>query len=252
MKMRLLSAHRSIQVLAERRFLPAIATVLLAFLAVLPWRAAGAFFDDFESYAVGSNLIGQGGWAGWAGNASAGAQVSTNFAFSPTRSVNITGASDLVHTFSGATNGQWVFSVRQYIPSTSTGTTYVVLMNTYRPPYGATDLNWSVQIQNNMVTGRIISDLGGSATLPMIKDQWVEDMPSKESSAQRYRRLKVGNPESFKRDHFRPDPVPFDRPLTYGVNTSYRPHGFSGRIGTIRYKRTKAVPKIESDISRPS
>src|ERR1039457_1257666 len=133
-----------------------------------------AFFDDFESYAVGSNLHGQGGWAGWAGNASAGALVSTNFAFSPTRSVNITGASDLVHTFSGATNDQWVFSVMQYVPSTSTGTTYVVLMNTYRAPYGAADLNWSVQIQCNMATAQVISDFGGSATLPMIKDQWVE------------------------------------------------------------------------------
>src|ERR1035437_1811864 len=135
---------------------------------------AAAVFDDFESYAVGSNLHGQGGWAGWAGDAKAGALVSTNFSFSPTRSVNITGASDLVHTFSGATNGQWVFSVMQYIPSTSTGTNFVILLNTYRSPYGAADLNWSVQIQNNMATGQIISDLGGGATRPMVKDQWAE------------------------------------------------------------------------------
>jgi hypothetical protein len=39
-------------------------------------------------------------------------------------------------------------------------------------------------------------------------------MPSGESSAERYQRLKVGNLEPSKRDHFRPDPVPFDRPLT--------------------------------------
>src|ERR1039457_4676127 len=134
-----------------------------------------AFFDDFESYAVGSNLHGQGGWTGWANNTNAGALGSSNFAFSPTRSVNITGASDLVHTFSGATNGQWVFSVMQYIPSTSTGTTAVILMNKYRPPYGTNDLNWSVQIRNNMDTGQIISDFGGGATLPMVKDQWVEE-----------------------------------------------------------------------------
>src|ERR1022692_3355101 len=144
-------------------------TILALDLCIVALGArAAAFFDDFESYAVGSNLHGQGGWAGWAGNASAGALVSTNFAFSPTRSVNITGASDLVHTFSGATNGPWVFSVMQYIPSTSTGTTYVVLMNTCRSPYGATDLNWSVEIQCNMATGQIISDFGGSATLPLV------------------------------------------------------------------------------------
>jgi hypothetical protein len=89
--------------------------------------------------------------------------------------VNITGASDLVHAFPGATNGQWVFSVMQYIPSTSTGTNYAILLNTYRPPYGTNDLNWSVQIQNNMDTGQIISDFGGGATLPMVMDQWVEE-----------------------------------------------------------------------------
>ena len=154
--------------------IPGFALVLLVCFAVSSGRAAAAVFDDFESYAVGSNLHGLGGWAGWGGNASAGALVSSAFAFSPTRSVNITGASDLVHTFSGATNGQWVVSVMQYIPSTSTGTNYVILMNTYRPPYGAPDLNWSVQIQNNMVTGQTISDLGGGASLPLIKDQWVE------------------------------------------------------------------------------
>ena len=46
------------------------------------------------------------------------------------------------------------------------------------------------------------------------------DMPSSQGSAQRYRRLKVGNLESSKRDHFRPDPVPFDRPLTAGAGGS--------------------------------
>src|SRR5213595_2449594 len=40
------------------------------------------------------------------------------------------------------------------------------------------------------------------------------DMPSIEDSAQPYRLLKVRNLESSKRDHFRPDPVPFDRPMT--------------------------------------
>jgi hypothetical protein len=153
----------------------AFCLISLAFATISGFAASRAFFDDFESYAVGSNLHGQGGWTGWANNTNAGALVSSNFAFSPTRSVNITGASDLVHTFSGATNGQWVFSVMQYIPSTSTGTTAVILMNKYRPSYGTNDLNWSVQIRNNMDTGQIISDFGGGATLPMVKDQWVEE-----------------------------------------------------------------------------
>src|SRR5207245_915075 len=39
-------------------------------------------------------------------------------------------------------------------------------------------------------------------------------MPSIEDSTQPYQLLNVRNLESSKRDHFRPDPVPFDRPLT--------------------------------------
>ena len=91
----------------------AFCLISLAFATISGFAASRAFFDDFESYAVGSNLHGQGGWTGWANNPNAGALVSSNFAFSPTRSVNIAGASDLVHTFSGATNGPWVFSVMQ-------------------------------------------------------------------------------------------------------------------------------------------
>src|SRR5688572_28177022 len=174
MKMRFLAVQCSIQVLAARRFLPAIAMVLLTGLAVLPRRAAGAVFDDFESYAVGSNLHGQGGWAGWAGDANAGALVSSNVSFSPIRSVSTTGSNDLVRTFTDATNGQWVFSVIQYIPSASAGTSYVTLLNTYRAPYGAADVNWSVRIQNNLATGQIISELGGGATLPLVTDQWAQ------------------------------------------------------------------------------
>ncbi len=154
------------------RFQTALYLTLLISLTGLP--VAGAVFDDFESYAVGSNLHGQDGWSGWAGDAGAGALVSTDFAFSPTRAVKVTGDTDLVRAISGATNGSWLLKVMQYIPSTSSGTNYVVLLNRYQPPFGLTDLNWSVQFQNNMNTGQIVSDLGGGATLPMVKNQWVE------------------------------------------------------------------------------
>jgi hypothetical protein len=147
---------------------------LLAPLALPPIARADVVFDDFEFYAPGSNLHGQGGWAGWANDPNAGALVSTAHAHSPTRSVNITGASDLVRPFPSATNGPWVFSVQQFIPSSSTGSTYVILMNRYRPPYDAANLRWSVQVQCDLATGRITSDFGNSAWLPLVKDQWVE------------------------------------------------------------------------------
>lgn len=127
--------------------------------------------DNFDSYVAGSQLHGQGGWKGWDNSAGAGALVSSAFAYSSPNSVNITGGSDLVRTFSGVTSGLWTFSIMQYIPSTSTGNSYFILLNQYNDggPY-----DWSVQIQNNMGTSLITSDIGGGATLPMVKDAWAE------------------------------------------------------------------------------
>src|ERR1022692_5150649 len=75
-----------------------LALTVVVCVAGLPAGAATPFFDDFESYAAGSNLHGQGGWSGWAENPGAGAAVSTSFSFSPTRAAKVTGATDLVHT----------------------------------------------------------------------------------------------------------------------------------------------------------
>jgi len=143
-------------------------------LAVLAGLAAAAqgqvvYNDDFESYASGSNLHGQSGWRGWDNAVAAGAMVSTTQASSGAQSVNVTGGSDLVQTF-GYTGGQYNLSINQYVPSSSSGTTYFILLNTYNDggPY-----NWSVQNPMNLDTGIITSDSGGAATMPMIKDAWV-------------------------------------------------------------------------------
>ena len=49
--------------------------------------APGPFADDFEGYASGADLHGQGGWHGWAEDPAAGGLIHTDRAFSPTRSV---------------------------------------------------------------------------------------------------------------------------------------------------------------------
>jgi len=52
--------------------------------------ASGAVFtEDFESYAAGSALHGQGGWKGWDDTAGAGAPTSSSYAFSGSNSVEI-------------------------------------------------------------------------------------------------------------------------------------------------------------------
>jgi hypothetical protein len=145
-------------------------TPILAVAAVAVTAQAASFGEDFESYAAGSNMHGQGGWKGWDNSSGAGAVVSSAFSFNGTQSVNITGGSDLVHTFAGVTSGQYTFSIQQYIPSASTGQSYFILLNQYNDggPY-----DWSVQTVFDLGAGTVKSDMAGSP-LPLVKNQWVE------------------------------------------------------------------------------
>lgn len=141
-----------------------------ALFAVGLMAQAGSVFDDFESYALGSNIHGQDSWKGWDNVASAGGTISSAFAASGSQSVSVSGASDLVRTFSGIENGQYTVSLKQYVPSTSSGTSYLILLNRYQDlgPY-----DWSVQIQGQIDLGKIVSDFG-ETSVNMVKDAWVE------------------------------------------------------------------------------
>src|SRR5512143_1307464 len=99
--------------------------------------------EGFEAYAAGTNVHGQGGWKGWDNAAAAGALVSNRIAHGGRNSLEILGSSDLVHPFSLA-GGKWVLTAYQYIPTGAKGTTYFILLNTYRDngPY-----DWSVQTE---------------------------------------------------------------------------------------------------------
>ncbi|MBN2271830.1 MAG: hypothetical protein JXN61_14530, partial [Sedimentisphaerales bacterium] len=119
-----------------------IVVVLLAIVAVSSVASASLFVEDFDSYAVGSSLHGQGGWKGWDNNPGAGALVSTVQASSMTNSVEISGSADLVHEFDFA-GGNLEFSAMQYIPDGSHGQNFFILLNQYDDggPY-----DWSVQL----------------------------------------------------------------------------------------------------------
>ena len=147
-----------------------VVVVVLAILGVCSVASASVFMEDFDSYATGSAMHGQGGWKGWDNSAGAGAPVSSAYAYSGSNSVEIIGSSDLVHEFDQA-GGQWEFSAMQYIPDGTHGSTYFILLNTYNDggPY-----DWSVQIPFNMDTGVITSDMGGGATANILYGQWVE------------------------------------------------------------------------------
>jgi hypothetical protein len=142
---------------------------LLAAVILLVPVASADWMDDFDAYVAGTGLIGQGGWEGWDNSPAADALVSTMYSHSAPNSAQILPTSDLIHQFSGYTSNIWVFTAWQYIPSSFVGQSYFLLLNTYNHggPY-----NWSCQVMFDAV-GVVQSDPEG-ATLPLIRDQWVE------------------------------------------------------------------------------
>ena len=103
-----------------------------------------AWTEDFDSYAAGSGIIGQGGWDGWDGDPIWEAYVSDDQSLSSPNSLRLDATSDVVQQFSGFNSGQYQISAWQYFPSTATGYQYFILLNTYNQggPY-----NWSTQIE---------------------------------------------------------------------------------------------------------
>ncbi|MCA9869645.1 MAG: hypothetical protein KC487_04600, partial [Anaerolineae bacterium] len=127
--------------------------------------------DNFDSYATGSQLIGQGGWEGWDGSAAAGAMTSNAQAHSAPNSADILGATDLVHQYSGYTSGQWVYTAWQYVPTSFIGQSYFILLNTYNSggPY-----NWSTEVVFDGGSDLVSNDGISGGVLPLVRGQWVE------------------------------------------------------------------------------
>ena len=152
-----------------RRQIGTLAFILLA--GVAGNSRASEFTEGFETYAAGTSVHAQGGWKGWDNVAAAGAPVSNRTAHGGRNSVEILGSSDLVHEFR-LTGGQWVITAYQYIPTGARGTTYFILLNTYRDsgPY-----DWSVQTQLDLTAGTVTPATGATGSQArIVYDQWVQ------------------------------------------------------------------------------
>jgi len=141
---------------------------LIALLGMAGSSRASEFREDFESYVAGSAMHGQGGWKGWDNVAAVDALVSNVYASGGRNSVEVLAITDLVHEFSLA-GGRWVLTAMQYVPSGAAGTTFFILLNTYRDG-GPND--WSVQTEFDLGAGTVLFWHGGTAQIRY--DQWVE------------------------------------------------------------------------------
>lgn len=145
------------------------AIVFLATLLCLPAVGLADWSENFDAYLPGSQIVGQGGWEQW--GPGSGALVSDLYSRSPENSLAITGASDVVHQYSGYTSGKWFYNSWVYIPSTLSGQSYFILLNTYAYPSGP--YAWSVQMSFKSLDGKVHCDCGH--TTEVIGPDYVED-----------------------------------------------------------------------------
>ncbi len=132
--------------------------------------SGGNWVDTFDTYPTGSNMHGVGGWKGWDNHPSFTAFTTDVRARSAPNSLDIASNSDLVREFS-VSSGYWTFTAWQYVPSSMTGSSFFIMLNTYNDN-GLK--NWSVQVRFDGSTNTVTNEgiAGGTATL--ITDRWVE------------------------------------------------------------------------------
>jgi subtilisin family serine protease len=136
---------------------------------------AAAFSENFDAYAAGGNVHGQGGWKGWGNDPAAGATVVTAQSASAPNSIEIKGASDLIHEFSQLTSGSWTITAKQYIPSTFTGQSYFIFENVYSDT-DMSVISWSMQVVFDGATNQLGNESGAASpfTASLVKGRWVD------------------------------------------------------------------------------
>jgi len=148
-------------------------TVLLATALILASIgspvSAQIWSDDFESYEAGSELTGQGGWSNWFSNVGTTGMVSDKYAFSGRNSLEVGLTTDTVQQWD-LRGGRYILTVRQYIPSGSSGTSIFALCSRYGA--GSQEMNLLTRYQ--LSSGTITSDRAGLTSIQIIYDEWVE------------------------------------------------------------------------------
>src|SRR5262245_6586660 len=99
------------------------ALAVLLLVAAAPAEAQ-FFSENFDTYATGSTIMGQGGWETWDNNPGANTTLSGLQSFSAPNSLLVAGPADIVHQFTGTSGGTWSARARVFIPSTNSGETW--------------------------------------------------------------------------------------------------------------------------------
>lgn len=140
-------------------------------LVCLPATVIGQWSENFDSYADGSSMHGQGDWKGWGDDEAYTAYVSSVQSLSSPHSVDISDDADLVHEYEGYTEGLWIYTAWQYIPEDFDGESYFILLNSYDD--AGSSNNWSTQVRFDSDLGVVESE-HEDTQLDLITGRWVE------------------------------------------------------------------------------
>jgi hypothetical protein len=132
-----------------------------------------AFSDNFDSYAAGSGIAGQGGWQLWSNLPGENGFVDSTLSSSAPNSLRLDAFADVVRVMD-VTSGKWRLTAKTYFPSAhnfSSG--YLIGLNTFAIPSGP--YHWSLQVEWNPALGvvRNFDDVLG-VQVPINYDNWTE------------------------------------------------------------------------------
>ena len=169
-----LSVFKELMMTRRIRFLvSSIVMVTLAFGVTASTQAA--WTENFDSYADGSGIIGQGDWVGWEQAVTDDAPVTNAMSYSPGNSLAMggtTGNMDAIWQFSDVTSGIWTIAAMTYVPQSSIGGSGYVdigFLSRHTGFQGATDHQWFGALFFPMSSGNV----NNNGNTPMIADQWI-------------------------------------------------------------------------------
>ncbi|MCW5897551.1 MAG: choice-of-anchor J domain-containing protein, partial [Bacteroidetes bacterium] len=132
------------------------------------------FFDDFESYTVGQQLVAQNptDWTTWSGPGGTAEDpfISSAQAFSGTKSVVIVTNNDLVKLLGNDTTGVHEISFRFFVPNTKAG--YFNTLATFTPP---STFNWGMEAYfDSTGNGRLFAGSATAVPFTYTRNAWQE------------------------------------------------------------------------------
>jgi len=134
------------------------------------------FFDDFEAYTAGTQLVAQNpvDWDTWSGGGGTAEDpfVSSAFAYSGVNSVVVDGVApnDFVRRHGDLTTGKWYMSFKFYIPAGQSG--YFNTMNEFNDPTFVWGMDCYFDVGG---TGRVDTTGGGGGGANNVAFTWLED-----------------------------------------------------------------------------